>query len=132
MASRSHMAGDRAQSRWPHSARNHWLFVASHAWALDTATPLTVVASSDATAKASAPFATAGALVAMKLHAIETRAAAGLDKRGGDAWDIYRLLVELDDTGEVRAELARAPAPLRRLTADELRFLAAPLIASVR
>lgn len=34
------------------------LFVASHSWALDTATPLTVIAGYDCTVEATAPFAT--------------------------------------------------------------------------
>lgn len=74
------------------------LFVRSHTWALDTAQPVRLVAGDDPV-EATAPIATAGALVAMKLHAIETRSTARLDKRAGDAWDLYRILVDLDADG---------------------------------
>lgn len=135
------------------------LFVAAHTWALDTATPLMVVAEVDAEVRATAPFARPAALLAMKLHAIETRSLSGPDKRGADAWDLYRLLVDLDADGSLRQEFGAAPAALRRLvadaaerilvagaprtsgwlrasdhsgvTADELRFLAAPVISAL-
>lgn len=97
------------------------LFVASHTWALDQATPLTVIAQEDRKVTATAPFATAGPLVAMKLHAIQTRSTLGPDKRGGDAWDIYRLLLDLDADGAVTAELAAAPDPLPKLVASAAR-----------
>lgn len=135
------------------------LFVAAHAWALETATLLTVVAATDDTVMAVAPFATPGALLAMKLHAIQTRPAMDAGKRSGDAWDLYRLLLDLDAGRVVRSQLATAPPRLRQLvveatdrvlgsganrtvgwlhvgddemasvTADELRYLAEPLIA---
>lgn len=71
------------------------LFVASHRWALETATPVTL--SSDSGEHATVPVARASALLAMKLHAIqERRPHSGLDKRAGDAWDIYRLITDLD------------------------------------
>lgn len=91
------------------------LFVASHSWALDTATLLTVVASDDSSIQASAPFASAASLLAMKLHAIEDRRSAGLDKRAGDAWDIYRLLVDLDLDSSIRTALTASPGELRLL-----------------
>jgi hypothetical protein len=136
------------------------LFVASHTWALDTATPLTVIAGDDRTVRATAPFATPAGLLAMKVHAIETRSAGGLDKRGGDAADLYRLLVDLDADGALRTALAAAPPALRRLVvaavdrilvtgadrtagwlragsseavrAEELRALAEPVLAALR
>lgn len=92
------------------------LFVAAHVWALDTATPRTVVARDVEGVQATAPFATPAALVAMKLHAIEDRRpAGGLDKRPADAFDIYRLLVDLDGDGALRATFADAPPMLRAL-----------------
>lgn len=94
------------------------LFVAAHVWALDTATPLTLIAADDPDARATAPVATPAALVAMKLHAIEDRSASGLGKRAGDAWDIYRLLVDRDADGEIREALANAPTRLRELVQD--------------
>lgn len=95
------------------------LFVAAHVWALDTSIPLTIVAGARPNVRATAPFAIPAALVAMKLHAIEDRSETrGLEKRAGDAWDIYRLLVDLDGDGAIRQELASAPELLRRLVKD--------------
>jgi hypothetical protein len=137
------------------------LFVAAHSWALGTAMPLTLIAMTDETVTATAPFATPGALVAMKLHAIQTRSATSADKRSADAWDLYRLLLDLDAGAMVGGQLAAAPSRLRQLvaeaanhvlgsganrtvgwlrggddqmasvTADELRYLAKPLIAGL-
>lgn len=107
------------------------LFVAAHVWALETATPLTIVAGDRPDVGATAPFATPAALVAMKLHAIEDRSETrGSEKRAGDAWDIYRLLVDLDGDGAIRQGLASAPASLRGLVkdADELRFVGRLLV----
>lgn len=65
------------------------LFVAGHRWALETATPVTRTA--DGGIRATVPMASASALAAMKLHAIQDRrVGGGLDKRASDAWDIYR------------------------------------------
>lgn len=89
------------------------LFVASHTWALEAASLLTVEAANSG--PVTAPFATAAALVAMKLHAIEGRRGGGVDKRASDAWDLYRLFLDLDARGEVCAALAVAPSPLPEL-----------------
>jgi hypothetical protein len=49
----------------------------------------------------------------MKLHAIEDRSdTAGQHKRAGDAWDIYRILVDLDADGSVREGFVLASATL--------------------
>lgn len=89
------------------------LFVASHRWALETATPLGL--SGDGGVLATVPVARPSALVAMKLHAIQDRrAGGGLDKRAGDAWDIYRMLSDLDTT-VLASELASALPSLRRV-----------------
>jgi hypothetical protein len=97
---------------------NDALFVAAHAWALDTATAVTVIAGHDEVIRVTAPFATPSALIAMKLHAVETRSASGQDKRAGDAWDLYRILVDLDADGTVRNALATAPPNLKQLIRD--------------
>lgn len=95
------------------------LFVAAHSWALETATPVTIISGDDRSVRATAPFATPAALIAMKLHAIEDRrATSGQDKRAGDAWDMYRLLVDLDADGTVRTALAAAPPRLRSLVRE--------------
>ncbi len=94
------------------------LYVGAHRYALDSATPLTLVAQAKQ-ARATVPVATPGALFAMKLHAIEDRrAGGGLDKRAGDAWDMYRILLDLDRDAEVRDELSALPDPLRKVIAD--------------
>jgi hypothetical protein len=89
------------------------LYVTSHRYALDSAAPVILVAETDGT-RATIPVATAGALIAMKLHAIEDRrTGASPEKRASDAWDMYRLLLDLDARGAVRDELAQAPEALR-------------------
>lgn len=93
------------------------LYVGSHRYALDSATPVTLVAE-DGGAEATVPIATPGAIVAMKLHAIEDRRpSGGMDKRAGDAWDIYRILLDLDRDGSVRHELTTLQQPLRQIVA---------------
>jgi hypothetical protein len=55
----------------------------------------------------------------MKLHAIEDRSnTSGQHKRAGDAWDIYRILVDLDIDGSVRQAFRRASGTLRYLVRD--------------
>ena len=71
--------------------------------------------------RATIRVATPGALLAMKLHAIEDRRpAGGMDKRAGDAWDIYRILLDLDRTGAVRDEVGTVSSPLRRVVAEAI------------
>jgi len=71
------------------------LYVAGHAFALERATLMTIsAADGGGPVEATVPVATAGALVAMKLHAyLDRRGVAGPDKRPGDLWDIYNLLL---------------------------------------
>ncbi len=71
------------------------LYVAGHAHALERATLVTISASDrDGPVAATVPVATAGALVAMKLHAyLDRRSTSGPDKRPGDLRDIYNLLL---------------------------------------
>ena len=94
------------------------LYVGAHRYALESATAVTLVAQTDQ-ARATVPVATPGALFAMKLHAIEDRrSGGGIDKRAGDAWDMYRILLDLDRAGEVRGELSAFPSPLRHAVAE--------------
>lgn len=94
------------------------LYVGAHRYALESATAVTLVAHSDQ-ARATVPVATPGALIAMKLHAVEDRRpGGGTDKRAGDAWDIYRILLDLDSSSGVREELSALPSPLRQVVAD--------------
>jgi hypothetical protein len=95
----------------------------------------------------------------MKLHAIQDRRTTSRpEKRNSDALDLYRLMLQLDAQGSLRAALSAGPAPLRRtvraavqkvliddavrtrgwlsasddqsgpVTADELRYLAQPVV----
>ena len=138
------------------------LYVAAHTWALETAAPQTLIAAADSRVSATAPFATPAALVAMKLHAIQDRRpSGGVDKRAGDAWDLYRLLSDLDADASIRTALASGPTSLRAavrqaaqtvlvdgaartrswlragdlrmasVTVEEIRFLAEPLVAAL-
>lgn len=69
------------------------LHASSHAWANDTATPLTIQvhpANGDPV-RVTAPVAEPGPLVAMKLQAVMNRAAA---KQGTDLQDIVRLVLD--------------------------------------
>jgi hypothetical protein len=94
------------------------LYVGAHRYALESATAMTLVAQAEHV-RATVRVATPGALFAMKLHAIEgRRPGGGLDKRAGDAWDLYRLLLDLDRTAAVRHELAEIPTPLRNVVAE--------------
>lgn len=89
------------------------LFVASHSWALDTATRLIVASVGPEAGQATAPFATAAALVAMKLHAIQDRSGDSQAKRAGDAWDLHQLLTRHNRAGAIAATLRDAPEALR-------------------
>lgn len=95
------------------------LYVAAHAHALAAATPVRLLAT-EARAEATVPVATNGALLATKLHAyMDRRRVAGPDKRPGDLWDIYNLLLHLG--GDVAADLAAANPNLARVVATTVR-----------
>lgn len=82
------------------------LYVAAHAHALAAATSVRLLAAETRT-EATVPVATPGALLATKLHAyLDRRRVAGPDKRPGDLWDIYNLLLHLG--GDAAADLAAA------------------------
>ncbi len=136
------------------------LYVAAHAHALAAATPVRLLAA-DAQIEATVPVATAGALLATKLHAyLDRRRVAGPDKRPGDLWDIYNLLLYVSDdaaadltaggpslahvvTTTVREQLiagaARARSVLRlsnderyqAITAEEISYAAATFLDSL-
>jgi len=102
------------------------LFLAGHRWALDTAAPVRLTADDLLVV---VPVATAAGLVAAKAHALgygrpERRAT----KRGGDLYDVFRLLEVFDARGAVAAALAAAPCELGRLVGGVVRrdVLASP------
>jgi hypothetical protein len=109
------------------------LYVGAHRYALESATAMTLAAQTEHV-RATVPVATPGALFAMKLHAIEDRRpSGGLDKRAGDAWDLYRILLDLDRTAAVRHELAAIPTSLRSLIAQAAeRILVERAVRTVR
>ncbi len=102
------------------------LFIASHSWALATATPLSVANDGPDAVTATAPFATPAGLVAMKLHAIQDRSGDSQAKRAGDAWDLHQLLTLHNPTGALAAALREAP---EELTAAVLQAAETVLVA---
>lgn len=94
------------------------LYVAGHAHALERATLVTISASDrDGPVAATVPVATAGALVAMKLHAyLDRRSTSGPDKRPGDLWDIYNLLLLV--AAEAADDLSSAGLLLQNVVAS--------------
>lgn len=97
------------------------LYVAGHAHALGAATPVRIVAGDqEIEVAAVVRVASSGALVAMKLHAyLDRRRVAGPDKRPGDLWDIYHLLLH---QGRAAADdLATASSLLRGVVVDVVR-----------
>jgi len=94
------------------------LYVAGHAHALIAATPIRIVARDGGTEVAAViRVASPGALMAMKLHAyLDRRRVAGPDKRPGDLWDIYHLL--LHQGREAAADLAGANPRLCAVVSD--------------
>lgn len=95
------------------------LYVAAHAHALAAATQMRLLAT-DTQIEATVPVATTGALLATKLHAyLDRRRVAGPDKRPGDLWDIYNLLLHLGS--DAAADLAAANPSLARVVATTIR-----------
>lgn len=95
------------------------LYVAAHAHALAAATPVRLVAAHERI-EATVPVATTGALLATKLHAyLDRRRVAGPDKRPGDLWDIYNVLLHLG--GDAAADLAAANPRLARVVVTAVR-----------
>lgn len=90
-------------------------------YALETAvvTDIIVVDGEAVTARVTIPVATAGALVAMKLHAT---VAPDRDpaKAAGDAYDAFRL-VRAWGPSVVAGDLSRAPVPMLEVTSSQVR-----------
>lgn len=98
-------AADVAQVE-PERAR---LFVLAHRWALESATLLRIgVTGSDV--EVEVPVATAAALVATKLHAIQDR--NDDRKKASDAWDLFRLIDLNSGSRDFAADIAKAPEGL--------------------
>ncbi len=88
------------------------MFVIAHAYGLASATLLTIEArdaGGNLVARATSRVSTPGALVAMKLRAMQQRRANALNKRASDAYDGFRLRAAHDRDGSIARELATAP-----------------------
>jgi hypothetical protein len=97
----------------------HKLFLAGHRWALVTATPVRLASGGT---EVVVPVATAAGLVAAKSHALGYgRPQRRATKRGGDLYDVFRLLEVFDAQGSVAIELTSAPCELGRIVADVMR-----------
>ena len=90
------------------------LFIAAHCWALETATIVPVRVGSDP-AITELPVATPAALVAMKLHSIQSRRDDRPEKKGSDAEDLYRLLQAFDRNAGLAEAIRKGPDRLGSL-----------------
>jgi hypothetical protein len=105
------------------------LSIAGHRWAVDTATPLRMVTTSDPVEPVVLQVAAPAALVATKAHALLDRCTKGKPKMGSDLVDLLALCGQHGD--EIPTELRHAPrvltdavvACLRSVLADEVRLL---------
>ena len=88
-------------------------FVLSHRWALDTAENQVLHADYlDVSARVTCRFASAGALVAMKLQSAPHRQGGRSHKAGGDLFDIFRLTSHPALTRAIASSLRSAPHDL--------------------
>lgn len=88
------------------------LFVLAHRWALESATLLRIgVTGSDL--EVEVPVATASALVATKLHAIQDR--NDDRKKASDAWDLFRLIDLNAGSHDFAGDIGTAPEGLAAL-----------------
>jgi len=94
------------------------LFLVSHRWALDTASETEIVAGTET---ASIRVATPSALVATKSGAVLGGRPREPRKRASDLYDLYRLVLEYDRSGEIGNALTAAPFGLGHLVAEALR-----------
>jgi hypothetical protein len=102
------------------------LFLAGHRWALDTAEPVRLAADGRLVV---VPVATAAGLVAAKSHALGFgRPQRRATKRGGDLYDVFRLLEVFDAQGAGATALTSAPCELGRIVGAVVRaeVLASP------
>lgn len=112
------------ESMWPtlesDEERRAWQLAAACRYALDTAvdTDILVVDREEVVAGVALPVAIAGALVALKLHAI-VAPDRNPDKGTTDIYDTWRL-VRAWGPSVIAADLSRAPAPMLRTAAAEL------------
>jgi hypothetical protein len=92
-------------------------FIVSHRWALETATPIVLVAGGET---ASIRVATPPALVAMKSGAVAGGRRRDAGKQASDLYDLYRLTAVHDRAGGIAMALAAAPFALGPLVAESI------------
>lgn len=88
------------------------LFVLAHRYALEAAEPVRLVVDAPERVEGVLPLATPAGLVATKLGGVLGRRRPPR-KQATDGYDLYRLLAELDEDGEVAASVAAAGDRLR-------------------
>jgi hypothetical protein len=97
------------------------LFVASHRWALDTATSVTVATTAAPDHSHRIRVATPAGLIATKSHAVGfARSQRRSTKHGSDLFDVYRLL-DVHGPDEIAAALRAAPGRIAPVIADVIR-----------
>ena len=97
------------------------LFVASHRWALETASDVTVATTASLDDAHTIRVATPAALVAAKSHAVGfARSQRRSTKHGSDLLDVYRL-VDLHGPEDIAAMLHAAPGGIAPVIADVIR-----------
>lgn len=103
--------------------RRAWQLAAACRYALDTAVPtdIVVVERERVLARVSLPVALAGALVALKTHAVVAPDRPP-DKAAADVYDIWRLVRAWGPT-VIAEDLSRAPLAMLRTTAEQVRHI---------
>ena len=94
------------------------LFLVAHRYALESAEMVDVVLDGPDRVKVELPLATPAALVATKLCGIQGLMRRPPEKRATDGYDLYRVLRELDDEGDVAQVVREHGDPLLRCVRD--------------
>ena len=94
------------------------LFVLAHRFALESATPATIVLEAPEEVEVALPIATPAGLVATKLCGVQGLRRRPPEKRATDGYDIYRLLRDLDGAGAIARAIYQESDPLLRSVRD--------------
>ena len=101
------------------------VFIVAHWWAVQTATPVRLVALREGTVTAETVvnLARPAPLVATKLQSRLSRKGSTKDKELSDVYDIYRLLEAHNRDGDVSNELVAAPVDITEFCLQQLRSI---------
>jgi hypothetical protein len=88
------------------------LFVLSHRFALESADVAVIALDGPVRVEVQLPIATPAGLVATKLCGVQGLTRRPPEKKATDGYDLYRLLRELDNEGEIAAALREQGDPL--------------------